>query len=128
MLYSVIFPCPFSSPCCLVRVTNFLIICVSKRRIICVPGRRTANFCWMLSRSSMLAIKGSPAHHDTQICRLSSMLIFISIYHFSWVVYCSYTRPRCCLLSARLTQMSPRIITVNVHEQRVTRSYMVLNI
>ena len=58
----------------------------------------------MLIGSPMLAIKGVPIDHDTQICCLGPTLKYASIYHFSWIVYCGYTRPRSSLLSARLTQ------------------------
>ena len=44
----------------------------------------------------------------------------------SWVVYCGYTRPRGCLLSALLTQMWPGTVTVTVYEQRVTKKLEVL--
>ena len=35
----------------------------------------------MLIGSTMLAIRGSPADHDTQICNLNPMLIWINIFH-----------------------------------------------
>ena len=56
----------------------------------------------------MLVIKGEPADHDTQTCRVGPMLIYVSICHFSCAVYCGYTSPRGSLLSACLTHTCDR--------------------
>ena len=45
---------------------------------------------------------------------------FVSIF-LALVVYCSYTRPRGCLLSTRLTKNWLRIVTVTVHDRGVTK-------
>ena len=104
----------------LVWVVGLFIVCVSERRIICVPRRRKPTFagCRFFP---MLPIKGPPADHDTQKCGLGAMLIYVWICHFLWVVDSDYTRPRGCLLSANLAQMWLRTVTANVHEHRVTK-------
>ena len=45
-----------------------------------------------------------------------------------WVVYLGYTRPRGCLLSARLTQVWPRTVTVTGHEERVKQKNLSFNL
>ena len=112
----------FSTLLSLVRVTNLFIVCVHERRIINVPGKGTSNICRMTYMYPMLSIMVAPADHDTEICRLSPMLIYVSICHFSYVVYCINIRTTFFyFLSARLTQMWPRMVTVSVHEQCITK-------
>ena len=48
---------------------------------------------------------------------VSHVVLYFNSTFILWVVYCSYTRPRDCLLSARLT----RTVIVTVHEQQVTK-------
>ena len=93
---------------------------VPERIIVCYLKEGTANIRRKPVVSLMWAIKGAPANHDTQTCCLGAMLNYVSSCHFSWVVYCGKTRPRGCLLSARLTQMWPRTFIMRILLQWVT--------
>ena len=54
---------------------------------------RTANIYMTPIESLFLILKGARVAHETQICHLSLTLIWIWICHFSWVIFCVYTRP-----------------------------------
>ena len=56
-------------------------------------------------------LKRAPAEHDIQTCCLGPKTIKIWICHFSWVVYCCYTRPRGCLLYVFLSKLWPGAFT-----------------
>ena len=103
--YFVIFPCQFSTSWSLFWVFNLFIVSVPERWNICVPGRRKINISRMPIIPPWWLSGELPADYDTQTCCLGPMLNFVPIYHFSWIVYCGYTRYRGCLLSARLTHM-----------------------
>ena len=113
--------CPFSTLCSLVWVVNLFTVSIPERRIVCEPERRIANIRRMPIVFPMLAIKEASSDHDTHTCCLCSMLYYVSICHFSWVVYNGYTRPRGCLLSTRLTQMWPTTVMINVRVQQITK-------
>ena len=70
--------------------------------------------CW-LSGEHLAIMTPKP------VARVRCCVIFWFNFFLSWVVYCGYTRPRDCLLSARLTQTWPRTVTATVHEQRVKK-------
>ena len=67
-----------------------------------VPKIKIVNIYRILNRYPMLDIKGLSSSHDTYICNPSVALIWIWIYHCSWVIRCSYTRHRSWILSMRL--------------------------
>ena len=69
----------------------------------------------------LAAIKGASADHNTQISHLRLTLIWIRICHFSWVVYCGYTRRRDWLLSMLLSEMSPAFLQGEKTLQRPTK-------
>ena len=71
--YFVILPSPFSTVMAMVRVVDAFIVFVPERRIIYVPGRRTANIRMIATGSQELIIKGEPADHDMQTCCLGFM-------------------------------------------------------
>ena len=90
----------FSSPFFLLMYLR----CIVDLVFVYVPEIITANIC-RIPRIPILAIKGTPADHDTQTWCLGSTLIWIS--HFSCVVQCGYNRPRGWLISVLLSQMWP---------------------
>ena len=59
----------------------------------------------LLPRSLIGAIKGAPGNFDTQIYHLSHLFNCIYIYHFSLVVYYSFTKPNDYLISVLLSKV-----------------------
>ena len=72
------------------------------------------------SCSPMLAIKGAPGDHDTQIMDLSPTLIWIWIWicHLSGVVYCNNTRLQSWLLSVIRSHIWPGTFKRNMTQNK----------
>ena len=117
----VIFHCPFSWVWSLIWVIYLFIVYLPEKELFIYLKEEQPIIAGCLSGPPILAIKGTPANHDTQTYCLGPMWNYVSICHLSWVVYGGNNRPCRCLLSACMTQIWPRTLMIRGLLQRVTK-------